>query len=191
MTFVMSILLFFPPFVNTIQQIFCKHRGNRRRGGAAFIDKCGRIWYSIGMIRKLTAQDRADFVAMSEEFYASPAVEHDIPREFHLNAFDEMMRSDAYLEGYLLLDGDRAAGFALLQKTYSREAGGMCLWIDEIYLRPAFRGKGLAKEFFAFAETLGVPRLRLEVEPENERAESLYLRLGFRHLPYRSMIKGR
>lgn len=141
------------------------------------------------MIRKLTPQDEAVFIAMSEEFYASPAVEHAVPRDYHTRAFRELMRSDEYLEGYLLCDGETPAGYALLQKTYSREVGGLALWIDEIYLRPAFRGKGLAKEFFAFAETFGAPRLRLEVEPENERAVALYGKLGYRYLEYRSMVK--
>ncbi len=141
------------------------------------------------MIRKLTKADEALFVAMSREFYASPAVEHDVPPAYHTDAFAELMRSDEYIEGYLLSDGETPAGYALLQKTYSREAGGLTVWIDEIYLRPAFRGKGLAKELFALAETLGARRLRLEVEPENERAVALYKKLGYRELEYRSMIK--
>ena len=141
------------------------------------------------MIRKLSAADKQLFVALSEEFYATPAVEHAVPREFHERAFEELLGSDTYLEGYLLCDGALPAGYALLAKMYSREAGGMCVWIDEIYLRPAARGKGLAKEFFAFAETLGAARLRLEVEPENERAVALYKKLGYRDLAYRSMIK--
>ena len=40
-----------------------------------------------------------------------------------------------------------------------------------------------------FAQTLGARRLRLEVEPDNEHAVSLYRRLGYRDLPYRSMVK--
>ena len=89
----------------------------------------------------------------------------------------------------MLCDGTAPAGYALLQKTYSRAAGGMCIWIDEIYLRPAFRGRGLAKELFAYAEGLKAKRLRLEVEPENGRAVALYTKLGYRFLDYRSMVK--
>ena len=36
---------------------------------------------------------------------------------------------------------------------------------------------------------MGARRLRLEVEPENERAVALYKKLGYRELEYRSMIK--
>ena len=142
------------------------------------VDKNTALCYTHVMIRMLAPQDKALFLAMSEEFYASPAVEHSVPRQFHEDAFDEIMRQGPYLTGY-----------ALLQKTYSREAGGLTIWIDEIYLRPAFRGKGLAKELFALAHTLGAKRLRLEVEPENARAVMLYQKLGFRASEYRSMVK--
>ena len=140
------------------------------------------------MVRKLTLQDREIFLELSREFYASPAVEHDVSFDYHTRAFDELMRSDEYIAAYLLCDGTHAAGFALLQKTYSREAGGLTVWIDEIYLRPEARGKGLAREFFSFVATLGAKRLRLEVEPDNTRAIRLYRALGYRELPYRSMV---
>ena len=153
------------------------------------VDKARPLCYNSCMIRKLTVEDRSLFLALSEEFYASPAVAHAVPAEYHMRAFDELMRSDAYISCYLLCDGETPAGYALLQKTYSREGGGVCLWIDEIYLRPAFRSKGLGREFFAFADTLGAARLRLEVEPDNTRAIALYAALGFESLPYSQMVK--
>ena len=140
------------------------------------------------MIRTMTPADRALFYEMSEEFYASPAVSHDIPRENHARAFDEVLRGELLL-GLMLLDGDTPAGFALLAKSYSREAGGICYWVDEVYLRPAFRGKGLGRELLAYAETLGAKRLRLEVMPDNERAIGLYRSLGYTSMQYMQMIK--
>ena len=35
------------------------------------------------------------------------------------------------------------AGYALLAKTFSQEAGGLVVWLDEMYVRPAYRSKGL------------------------------------------------
>ena len=91
------------------------------------------------MIRLFTPADRALFLAMSEEFYTSPAVSHDIPRSYHAPAFDEALKGELLI-GVMLESEGVPAGYALLQRTYSREAGGICLWIDEVYLRPAFRG---------------------------------------------------
>ena len=72
---------------------------------------------------------------------------------------------------------------------FSREAGGMVVWIEEIYVRSAFRGRGVGGAFFAWLHA-NVPaiRYRLEVEPSNERAQSLYRRLGFSELPYVQMV---
>ena len=153
------------------------------------LDNIFLFCYNSRMIRKITRADRDLFLAMSEEFYHSPAVAHPVPSSYHIRTFEELMRSEDYIVCCILCDGDTPAGYALLQKTYSREAGGFCYWIDEIYVRPAFRGRGLAKELFAFADGLHGARLRLEAEPDNERAIKLYRALGFQPLPYVQMIK--
>lgn len=141
--------------------------------------------------RRIHPGDRAEFLAMSTEFYASEAVLHPVPEDYHALAFDELMRSDVYLECYIMEADGKTVGYALLTKTYSREAGGLNIWVDELYLRPAYRGLGAGSAFFAFLErTHPAARYRLETEPENERAQKLYRRMGYRSLPYLQMIKG-
>ena len=141
------------------------------------------------MIRKIVEQDRTDYFRLTEEFYRSDAVWHDVPQEYRERTFEELMRSDRYVQAYMLEQDGQTAGYALTAKTYSQEAGGIVIWIDEIYISPEYRGKGLGKEFFVFAETLGAARLRLEAEPDNERAIVLYRSLGYKELPYLQMIK--
>lgn len=143
------------------------------------------------MIRKLERKDKDLFLRLTRDFYASDAVLHSIPDAYHINAFEEMMRSEQYAEGYFIEQDARPAGYALLAKTYSHECGGMVLWIEEIYIAPEFRGNGLGKEFFDYLETeyKSVSRFRLELEPGNEKAERLYRRLGFEPLDYRQMVK--
>lgn len=145
------------------------------------------------MVRKMTQADREDFLRLSEIFYASPAVMHSIPFAYHERAFEELMRSDEYGEGYILEKDGKAVGFGLTAKTYSREAGGKVLWLEELFVLPEFRSCGLGREFFAMAEAQaikeGFARIRLEVEEENGRARSLYERLGYKTLGYRQMYK--
>ena len=145
------------------------------------------------MIRKLEEKDRKEFLRLSKIFYASAAVLHDIPERFHEKAFEEMMRSDIYAEGYLFEEEGKAAGYALNAKTYSREAGGMVLWLEELFILPEYRSRGLGREFFAYAEGYarenGYARIRLEVEEDNVRAVSLYERLGYLPLEYKQMLK--
>ena len=65
-------------------------------------------------------------------------------------------------------------------------------WVEELYVRPAFQGRGCARQFFTWLEEhFPAARYRLEVEPENERAMALYRRVGFEPLPYAQMILDR
>ncbi len=145
------------------------------------------------MVRKITQKDRSEFLRLSEMFYASPAVMHNVPAAYHEKAFEELMRSDEYAEGYILETGGKIVGFGLTAKTYSREAGGKVLWLEELFVLPEYRSCGLGKEFFEMAEAEarenGYARIRLEVEEENIRARSLYERLGYQSLGYRQMVK--
>lgn len=141
------------------------------------------------LIRKITRADKELYLNLTAEFYRSDAVMHPIPAEYCERTFEELMRSDCYAQAYILCNGQTPAGYALVAKTYSQEAGGAVLWIDELYISPEHRGKGLGKEFFAFAETLGAARIRLEAERGNARAIKLYRSLGFEEMPYFQMMK--
>ena len=93
----------------------------------------------------------------------------------------------------LLEQDGETAGYGLLSLKYSHEAGGLELWVEELYVRPAFRGRGLGHEFFAWLRGLSaaehIRRIRLETEPENERAAALYARMGFSPLGYCQMFR--
>ena len=142
--------------------------------------------------RPITAADETDFYTMAEEFYHSDAVLHPIPAEYHRRAFAEMMRSGEYLSGYIFTGGDNTAGFAVTNRMMQHEAGGVMVWVEELYIRPAYRGQGLGSRFLAWLEEQlrgDAVMLRLETEPENERAQELYYRLGYENLNYLQMIK--
>jgi len=143
------------------------------------------------MIRKIRESDKEKFIEMSKDFYSSDVVFRNIPEKFHFDAFEELMRSDEYAECYIFEVEGEIAGYALLAKTYSREAGGNTVWIEELYVLPQYRGKGIGTKFFdCLFEKIPAARYRLEVEPENERAVKLYKEKGFYYLPYQQMIKG-
>ena len=129
---------------------------------------------------------------MAEEFYSSDAVLHQVPRSYFEKTADEVLRSDAYAEIYLLEYEGEPAGYGLTARTYSQEAGGQVLWIEELYIRKKFRSKGLGREFFSWLEEKNrgkIARFRLEVEEENSRAIALYKRLGYEVLDYVQMVK--
>ena len=144
------------------------------------------------MIRPMTPGDRQAYISMAAAFYASDAVIRKVSVKVVEAVFDDIMAGSPHVEGYMLLDETGTdAGYALLAHSYSQEAGGRVLWVDELYIRPEYRGIGLAKEFFGFvkAHYAGmVKRIRLDVEADNEKAVTLYEKMGFGPLNYQQMI---
>ena len=143
-------------------------------------------------MRKLVLEDRALYLQMAKEFYASEAVLHPVPEVYFERTFAEMMRSDVYVEGYILLDEkEKTAGYAVVSKTFSQEVGGMAAWLEEVYVLPEHQGKGIGTAFFIEWEKNHpeVVRQRLEVERENVRAIRLYEILGFSEMAYYQMVK--
>ena len=144
------------------------------------------------MIRKFVPEDREDYMRFSTEFYNSSAVDKPVPREHFEQGFDEMMRSDVYVQGYMLVCDGNNVGYCVTMKTYSVEAGGITIWIDELFVLEEYRSKGLGRELFKYIEENGdkkLRRIRLEVELENGRAISLYKKMGFEPAPYDGMWK--
>jgi GNAT superfamily N-acetyltransferase len=144
------------------------------------------------MIRKFVPEDREDYIRFSTEFYNSSAVDMPVPREHFEQGFDEMMRSDVYVQGYMLVCDGNNVGYCVTMKTYSVEAGGITIWIDELFVLEEYRSKGLGRELFKYIEENGdkkLRRIRLEVELENGRAISLYKKMGFEPAPYDGMWK--
>lgn len=144
------------------------------------------------MIRKFVPEDREDYIRFSTEFYNSSAVDKPVPKEHFEQGFDEMMRSDVYVQGYMLVFDGNNVGYCVTMKTYSVEAGGITIWIDELFVLEEYRSKGLGRELFKYIEENGdkkLRRIRLEVELENGRAISLYKKMGFEPAPYDGMWK--
>lgn len=144
------------------------------------------------MIRKITEKDKELYLKLTDEFYKSEAVMHQISSENFELTWQELMRSNNYTECFIIEKDGETAGYMLLAYTFSQEAGGKTAWIEEIYVLPQFRSNGLGKEAFEFIKTNIEPhcaRLRLEVEEDNLRAKKLYASLGFEMLEYRQMIK--
>ena len=100
------------------------------------------------------------------------------------------MNDSPYLEGYIFERDEVVLGYAMVAKSFSTEFGKPCMWIEDLYFKPEYRGQGLGQAFFRYIdETYPNVVLRLEVEEENERAIHVYEKNGFAVLPYMEMKK--
>ncbi len=92
------------------------------------------------MFRNAEEKDFALYMELAQEFYHSPAVMHPIPAQYMENTFREAMRSDVYIILRILEVDGEAAGYAILSRSFSPESGSPICWIEELYIRKAYRG---------------------------------------------------
>lgn len=74
-------------------------------------------------------------------------------------------------------------GYVVVTFTWSVEFGGLDALIDELFIRPGVRGRGIGTEaLLALGRALGgadVRALHLEVDRENDTTRRLYEKAGF------------
>ena len=141
-------------------------------------------------IIKMTSDHKAEVMEMMRVFYASEAVLTNGSDEIFSADIEECVSDSPYAEGYIFEDSGEIIGYAMLAKSYSTEYGKRCIWIEDIYLKEEYRGKGFGSKFFRFLEE-SYPDVifRLEAEEENERAIHVYKNSGFDVMPYLEMKK--
>ncbi len=142
------------------------------------------------MIRKMNESDRVHVMAMMRDFYASPAVFTNGSEEIFARDIENCISDNPYVEGCIFEDGGIVQGYAMLAKSYSTEFGKQCVWVEDLYIKEAFRHQGIGKSFFDYLATQYTDCIfRLEVEEENISAVKLYEKCGFTVLPYMEMKK--
>ncbi len=143
-------------------------------------------------IRFFEEKDRDTFIEMADAFYHGPGVLHEISRNHFKDTFNKLMDRDPFLGGYMIRFEQKDAGYCLLSFTHTNEGGGLVVWIEELYIRPEFRGHKLAekalRELFKLYDQKAA-RYRLEVTEDNKIAKKIYYKLGFKMLNYQQMIK--
>ena len=89
---------------------------------------------------------------------------------------------DANVEAVLARAGGEVVGFALWFHNFSTFLGRRGLYLEDLYIRPAHRGKGygetLLRHLAAIAVQRGCGRMEWAVLDWNERAIDFYRRLG-------------
>ena len=99
-------------------------------------------------------------------------------------ALTQILADESLGRVWLIQSGGEAAGYLVLTFGFSLEFGGRDAFIDELYVREEFRGRGLGRRAIELGERAcrerGVGALHLEVERANAGAQELYRRSGFR-----------
>ncbi len=133
-------------------------------------------------LKSISSADLALVLEMMDEFYRGQQMRFNA--DAATSALRQMLAVPAWGSAYLVRCDGATAGYLFLTSCFSVEFHGEFMLLDELYLRPAFRGKGLGRLAVEFAERVcrerGVKTLRLEVGHENAAAQSLYESMGFK-----------
>lgn len=143
-------------------------------------------------IKEMEEKDQQAVLEMMRVFYDSPAVYHDVPEDVLRRNVEACAGENPFLEGFVFREQDHIAGYGMVAKSFSTEFGGNCIWVEDIYLKPEYRGSGIGTQFLSFVEERYREQavlLKLEVEGENTNAVRVYEKCGYRELPYMEMIK--
>ena len=143
-------------------------------------------------MRKMSEKDKETIFNMMREFYNSPALITTPSDEVLQRNISDCISGNPYIEGFVFEENETVIGYAMTAKSYSTEFGGICVWIEDLYLLPEYRHKGIGSRFFTYLEVLyrgTAVVFRLEAERENENAVEVYKKNGFTELPYIELKK--
>jgi len=136
-------------------------------------------------IRAAERADVPEILAMIRELAEYERLAHEVRAEAP-RLEESLFGPRPYAEVLMGTAGGRAAGFALFFHNYSSFLARPGIYLEDLYVRPAFRGRGLGRALLArlarIALERGCGRLEWSVLDWNEPAKAFYRNLGARPL---------
>lgn len=150
---------------------------------------------SCDILRAFRVEDIDLALEFVREYYAHDRIPFD-PQGVRRELLE--IAADAALDQFWFIRHEgRDVGHALLSYGFDLEFGGRTATLTEVYLREAYRGRGIGTAVFDALEQHcaehGVRALELQAERENSDARRFYTRLGFQahdRVPYSKAIRG-
>lgn len=142
-------------------------------------------------IKRFDVLDASILEEMMISFYTGPAVLHKIDKKNIQNTIAILSQGSPFTDAFIIKFHEEVAGYVLLSFTYSNEAGGQVVWIEEIYINEKFRGKKLSKALLnhVLNEYHFSARFRMDVVKDNNASMALFTSFGFEKLDYIQYIK--
>ncbi|HEY8259283.1 MAG TPA: GNAT family N-acetyltransferase [Gemmatimonadales bacterium] len=132
-------------------------------------------------LRQAGAHDLADLLKLMHEFYAEAGYSLN-PDRARAAFLPLLAPGHLGLVWLAELDG-QVAGHLVLTFCYSMEYGGRSAFVDDLFVRPTLRNRGVARTLVrharAVCEKLGVRAMHLEVSRMNGPAQTVYRAVGF------------
>lgn len=127
-------------------------------------------------------EDMAALSRLVAAFHAEMQIEQDDATR--QGALQPLLEGSPYGAAYLVGPRRAPIGYVIVTFGWSIEFGGLDAFIDEIFIRPGVRRRGVGGDVLsalpkALADA-GIRAMHLEVDRENPSVQRLYQRAGFR-----------
>jgi GNAT superfamily N-acetyltransferase len=132
-------------------------------------------------LRSAKVDDLPELLDLMQEYYAYDELE--FTQATALAALQDLLSEPTMGHVWLICWDNLTMGYVVLTFGYSLEFGGRDAFIDELYIRTAYRGRGVGTRTLGQVETaarsMGIRALHLEVERGNRGARRFYRSSGF------------
>jgi GNAT superfamily N-acetyltransferase len=136
-------------------------------------------------------ENRDSVAAMMREFNEEDRAVFAIDQTRFASSIEQLIADASAGQIVLFLDGSELRGYAVVVPYWSNELGGRLLFVDELFVVPEFRSRGIGRRFFNYVERqlpFGIVGLGLGVNPQNRRARRFYESLGFVELQVATFV---
>lgn len=144
--------------------------------------------------RRATLADVPVLVDLMREFYAEAG--YTLDRGWAGDSFSALLEDDSRGAVWVVFGGPEPAGYVVLTVRFSMEYGGLDAFIDDLFIRPACRRRGLGRAaltaLFEECRRRKVLAVHVEVGRDNAAAKALYSGYGLEpHDDGRQMLTAR
>ena len=133
-------------------------------------------------IHLASPEDAPRLIPLISAFHAEYGIERS--EEQREAALMPLLQGSPLGAAWLFGPAKAPTGYTIITFGWSMELGGMDAFVDELYIRPTVRKRGIASEvLLAISSSLsdvGVQALHLEVDRDDEATQRLYSRAHFK-----------
>lgn len=141
-------------------------------------------------MRRASPNDVPLLVGLMAEFYAEGG--YDLNHTAAAGAFLAVIADERLGYVWIIQTDHQDVGHLVLTLRYAMEYGGLIACLDDLYVKPDWRNKGLSTaalvEVRNFCHKAGLRALTVEVGHKNGPAQAVYRRVGFTEAADRQLL---
>jgi ribosomal protein S18 acetylase RimI-like enzyme len=141
-------------------------------------------------MRRANIEDIPLLINLMASFYSESGynLDHPLAEE----AFATLLSKEHLGSVWLIDEAGQPVGYVVLTFRFGMEYGGLMACLDDLYVLPEYRNKGLSTAALdhvrAFCDESKICAITVEVAPNNGPAQTVYRRLGLAEAPGRQLL---